>query len=923
MDWLTTDDNRLLNLEQERDDATDLEALRAALAAQPLPDGTDNPIALLEKRRLGLDIRLDALAKKQRELVGRLEKWYAKAIESNRDARRLRSLLLPLGEVCQARPDTLTWPLDADVQGTLPAVRLKLGLAGKAQASVAACAQLPDQAGEPPAGNVVVRMGVTGALKAEAGADLPVGQFLLAAGATARAAFACDYFSLHAVNMRLAPAVAAAMGRMTTSPFDLESVASRFRVGELQCITLNGNGSIGLAGQIALAAPARLGSVSLASLAYGYDATLAGEFDYLIRPDPVLPDSVVLRLRRRRDSADGRRMGIEVGLDMAGTYRRIRAETLPVLGQAQDLLGELDTWLTPADLLRERLQAMVDGLDDADTEVLAPLLAGLFGGRPGQGVTRALCRLLAETAGVDTDGWANRAAARADVLLDGLFDQLSLSEDQCAAIRARLAAKIAGILADLGKRADAKLRSVAEQKSAETLAAALDAVGLAASGLDDVEARLAALRRLVAGYRGMAARLYAALETATELKIGASLERRIGEEDARMADVTLCLDARQPAARRAYVHALTGDFDSALAVARTPGEGVEVRDCALVRVLKESEARGLDVAVLGFTLAGGSLVAGDTRVDVDSGGNVAVQSEASFARRRALLGEYKTLRFVDAFALSAAKRTRSLALELTLSYEDDRLEMREAEGFFASLVNAGLLSRDSAGKALHYLDERDRHAPASNQAGRLDVGLALDGAALEQLLDNADPLGYREGVLAVATRELASAYLAGQPSGTTEAHVLDALRANYNPQAGLADTIRQGLGPAKAGMTDDLIAYGHARAVDSLHALCGGITDALVAMRVLYGTAPETLATWSAETWQDTQNAIMLKAGRGLPGDFPSLFGREKVRPRTLALFRILGVLAGRLPAPAGTDVVFVNMTLAADAGGRKVRITG
>ena len=44
MSWLSMLSNTLIDLEQERCDAFDLETLRTQLISQPLLDGTDNPI---------------------------------------------------------------------------------------------------------------------------------------------------------------------------------------------------------------------------------------------------------------------------------------------------------------------------------------------------------------------------------------------------------------------------------------------------------------------------------------------------------------------------------------------------------------------------------------------------------------------------------------------------------------------------------------------------------------------------------------------------------------------------------------------------------------------------------------------------------------------------------------------------------------
>ena len=919
MNWIGTQVGSLLNPEQEAELARSLAELQALLGATPLADGTNDAISLLDKLAQGLHVPVDTLPP---ALVARLAAWFDKARTTNPDIQRLRALLSPLSAMnspAGSQVKSINWPLNAQADGSADAIQLKLplSLSGNASAGLVACAALPQNAGQPPAGSLPLQISLAGNVAVTASATLPVNYFTLSASAASQDSLAFDFYSLHPGETLLVAAVAAALERLSTSPFDLGDVATRLRNREWQCVVATGKGTVSLSGRIALASPFSLagGKLNLADLAYGYSATLDGQFSYQLRADGDQPGKVVLQLSRNKGNSQTQDAAAKVGVDLDSALARIQAEALPCLQKASAILGQADTLLQPGAAIRQQLQDSLGKLDEGTASLLTPLLEGLLGFKSGRGALDALHEVLTQeitTRSLDVDKQVNLSAGQ---LLDLVLARLGVPDGRRQDLHGKLDAGIAGALDRIRGQADQKLTQIAEKNGAPAVADALQQSGIQVQGaLAAAGQAVAGVRALVLRYRQLAAQLCANLGSSTALKLNASLSHTQTDTASATLDLVLRFDPTIAAAGTAFRLAMLGAFDGALELGRSGGQGVEVLDCRLRRVLASTRDTGLEVAVLGLSVSGGTLLGQDTAVDLDGAGNITVLSTADMAKRRGLNGETRSLRVADVFALAAAKATRSLKLDITLSQEDSNLDVNEAVSFFQSLTDAGLLSAGRAAQAGQYLQDNSTTAPGSNHAGRLDVNLDLAGGDLDTLMGvgQADP-DFASRVRQVAADEMAQAYV--RSTRLTEKNILDLLNEHYEIEATLSATIQAFDdrtfvdGKPGEGLPLGSPAWNHALAVNRMHQLCDELVLALSAMRSLYQISDQDLAALKdPATYQKRQDEIMLYAKDGVPTDFPGLFGHEAVNAATVALFRILAILAGKSPGQG--DVLSATMML-------------
>ncbi len=907
--WLATQANALLDIDQAQQESRDLQALAEALE-------TKDPVEFLDRLREDARTKLKGLAQEQ---LDRLRQWYEKKLAENEDISKLRALFGKVGEICEKggvpRTKTMAWPLDAQTAGGVDEIRLNLALSSQVGLNLVACADLPEQAGNIPDGQAALLISAAGQISVNAGAALPVGRLAVSANATAKGTLQVDYYSLHERNSQPLAAVVAGFRQLGASPFDLAALSLQLQNG-LKCVTLNGEGEITLGGRVALASPFSLASkLTLAEMAYGYSASLSGAFHYHLQADPEAPSKVLVYLKRTRDKEQTREASIKVGLDMESTLARIRQETLPFLGKAEALLAKADDLLQPGKRLRSELQDALAGLDAESGKQLAPLLESLLGFKPGRAPVDALSEALAGEIQAKLLDLEQRTAGKAGPLLDQFLGKLGVAQAQRESLRGKLENRVEQALEKIRSSTEGQLKKLADGAGADSIREALEQNGLKVQGgLAEMDKPLAEARLLLQRYRSVAKSLADKLGDATAVKLTAGLSYVDEQKSGASADLTLRFDPLDAAAGQAFREVLLGSFERALDLAQNGHSGVEILDCRLHKMVSHQQGADLEVAVLGFVLNQGTLLEANTEVELDASGNLTLISRAAVAKHRSFFGEKRTLRIADVFEVMAAGKTRSLKLDITLSHEDDKLKPQELDEFLGSLAAAQLLSSGRVEAAKTTLQQIRATTPNCLNSGRVDVRLGLEGAALETLMGVGVEAGkFASHVRNTAAREMAPAYLTN--SKQKKATLLAEIQEFYGLSGTLAEVIlrfdNQAFMEGKPGEGFPIGSsiWNHARDINRMHQLCAELTSALVALHDLYQIDADELEKMKDPVYcQQKQETIMLYAKEGVPGDFPGLFGNESINPATLALFRILALLSGR--TLDGADIVEVTLTL-------------
>lgn len=934
MTWLLIDKDGF-DHDSEREDADNFEVARTILAAKPLQDGTDDVVQLLEK--LGSDSIPAAFPAPLAKALKRLQKWYRQALAANLGIQDLQSLSSNLGSICATQQDqtkSLVWPFDATGQNAFGSgILLNLGLIAKAGAKLTVCPPLPGQAAPLPQGYVALVLGLKGSLDIDAGADIPLPStpFSVGLNASLLAEVSIQHYSLHNPGMRFAPAVAAAFSRLGTSPFDLQGVAERFKHYEWHCITQAVEGGISVGGKIALASPASLANgINLIDMTYGYTALLEGKFDYLLQADPAQSGKVLLRLTRRRTTGYRSEAVAKVGVDLSSAYERIRHELLSPLMKANEILTQASLWLAPGTAVGKLIHEQIITPKKDDLAFLVPALESLFGFLPGDKAFEGMQQILEEAIFAESADLGENFRAAASKVLSRVVARLGLNGDLRSKLEEALGEALEEAIGSIQKKVQAELRSRGHNLIGNDIKAALEEVGKKFQGnLNDLNDKTKALQQLVQRFREMAKPIYDTLESTTELKLNLQLRSTTAHTDSEEADLVLRFDPQSEAAQNHFRKAMLGAFAELLRrLDKGPADGVELLlDCNLSRVIAHSEEMALEVSVLGIPLVMSSLWQNTTRINSDAAGNISVLSQAAFQRERKIWGEKKSISLANVFSLVCARQTRSLKLTATLSYEDKKLDVKEARGFLKSLSNNGLLPTRGADNAADMLREFEIHTPMINVEGRLDVSLPLEGKQIERLLGigEANSDSYLERVEKIASEEMAQACIKNQAKWSDEKFLLSRLsKAGCIVGATLAETIpkfdNQNLVNAMKPMEDSTL-WNFALEVNHMYMFCEELKQSLKVMQALYTADFDTLSKWTADTYWNMQEKSMLFAKDGLPGDFPKIFGSESVHPEIQALFRILARISERLLNSSQGDVLVATMTLGSGDKKRTIQL--
>jgi hypothetical protein len=113
---------------------------------------------------------------------------------------------------------------------------------------------------------------------------------------------------------------------------------------------------------------------------------------------------------------------------------------------------------------------------------------------------------------------------------------------------------------------------------------------------------------------------------------------------------------------------------------------------------------------------------------------VSVKSNATLTKRKSSPKEERELQFVDAFELAAAKATRQLSIDLSISHQDEALRRDEVVAFLHSFEKAKLMPEGTTDRAVEVFVEWAGPGDDQQVAADVDLGLRLDQKASLKLL---------------------------------------------------------------------------------------------------------------------------------------------------------------------------------------------
>ncbi|MCP5304923.1 MAG: hypothetical protein H6953_05720 [Chromatiaceae bacterium] len=906
-----------------------LSQLQDRLAGAHLPDGADDILALLRRFRSGglptgaeLEALLAVLEIDQSELERLVA--FQRTLDQRLGEGPARLLSLNLRDVAASDTPPLRLPITAPLPVPIPDVEgftLLLGAQAEAALVVDASPEPEPWFASFALDRCPVLVHFSGTLKGEVKAGLPLHPITLSGRSAAALNTGLRYWFLNRSERRWGRVLVDNAARLGDAlPLDLARIHDLLDSQELLAMRLDVEGQLDVGGEIAVSLPMELLANTEAALgvAVGFSAHRAGSHSFVARQDAVRPGNVLLSIvsGRTESSSVALRLGIQV--DFSEYYQAIKPQLARYLGSAATIVEELKAFTEPSEMIRERATAWLNRrAGEAWFRDLALAGFGIDAARPPAEVIAGLISHRIETTALK---WEKRAEAVVGPLAELLLADLDLSTELRPRIEAMVLDAIDEFIEKAGEAIAAYVKSSTRYKQ---VAKALDEIGEGSNDrLRSVDARADELRRLLSRYQQRIGEIGRRVEEATEVRLSARIAADASASQGTGSELELSFRPDDAQARTAWRQVLTGDLRSVVKTWGGTSDGpVQVLDGRLSRFARRTRGRGFDVVLLDLQLSGRSILDTAVRVEADARGNVlAVVSRASVEQERSLLAERRTLRFVESSRLALASLTSDLDLDLTLSHGGNRLDPDEAQSILRCFAERDLLSQASAAFAAGYLQTHPQEAKEAELIVRmrltdeevrrlLGVGMTAADLADRTKALAAEEIGWAIDQYGVHNPRALLAFCTSNGLPGTWAQIirsrqksdLTALSAGINDQSALPSGFNT--------VFDFQNALDHAAAMIDLRDHLVGL---LLTMQEVHGLAA-TEPDWDPPRWQEELDARQrIIAEHVAPWVEVSLFRmiRDKARPLTIALFRCVLRLAGRVPV-AGSNIVRAEIKVA------------
>lgn len=586
-----------------------------------------------------------------------------------------------------------------------------------------------------------IRIGLKGALSAEAGAELPFTGGGAKLGVEGSVETTFNWYFRNESTLRYATALANDLKQLC-SPFDLKELDERLNrdgTPRLAAMQMALKGELGIGGEMAIVTPLTIGALPASvDLKFSYRARRRGHYRYVVYGN----GGTVVRLQRGTGRSDETTLSFAPELDLTPVYTKFRPLLQERLAEAAGVIEKFDDILSrDFDLhesIADQLEQLLEGLEEK------ALIKAVLGFDPERSASQILADRLMTEVETTVERWSDDIQKSAVRVVEKAVDSLGLPPALIGSFRDDLIAQAVAALSKEGQRLEARVTELVEDRGFPALADALNKIdGIDAhvrksvSGAQNrVKELIDPIRKVLAGYQKEIAKLRAALEKATEMKLAAEFTQMQSIKAQEDAELALRFPRVDEEAERLYREMMTGSVERLHKVLGNPATSdiAEVLDCRLKRVVGLDRSQGLKAIVFGMEFGSTGRFSSDTEYEVNGAGDVTLVSRARIERCRKSLTEGRCINFVNVFALAAAKQTRDLSISLSLSQNDEDLSVDDVKGFFSGMEKRGLLGRGATRRALDLLRELDDDDPSTPVKGKLDIEFMMNGDRVPGLL---------------------------------------------------------------------------------------------------------------------------------------------------------------------------------------------
>ena len=640
-------------------------------------------------------------------------------------------------------------------------VQFDLKAAAAASISIEACAKLPVMPTDTmlaPADKAVCRIGMDGKLEIDGELGFSAGFVTAGVASSAAGQTELDLYFLEEPDTHFGVAAAQNIKDLVSvaspTPIDAAVLSDLMHTKGMHCMSISAQSTLMFSAEIGFAKTFNAGEKVFvkAGVDAGITITEKGLFEFLFVAENSNGErAIAVQIKRKSGSENVSENSFGIEVDPRDYFKSIQPMIEEHLGIIEDALEDFQDFLPGSDFLNDELSKLIDDhINDSALNELAISLVGIDSSSSPQEVLRDRIIGVVETS---VASWSEDISVAVPGVVRDIQSGLMRLSPDIPDFTDKLESLVKDTLDKKQELLKNKVTTVITSSAQfEEISSKLGNAGATISQnvnnlQDQIDVVTSAVTGLLDRIQGKINKLRNALQTATEktVSLKISSERKELKEESLELLFNIYPERDRDAAQEAFNAILLGEMNKVFSLIN----GFRGNDNPAVvginggySIYKSlTETNTSELVLWNIKLGTKSIFDADVRLSVNLDGSIVVQSSAEYARIQEGIRQKRILSFVETTEMLFSKHSKTFNIGISLSHEDEELDIDDVSSFFNGLIKRNLISRHVVDKAIEKLSGSGGRNAVK---GKLDVGLTLTGGQLTTMLDSVEAMFTKE-----------------------------------------------------------------------------------------------------------------------------------------------------------------------------------
>lgn len=642
-----------------------------------------------------------------------------------------------------------------------PNVQFGLKAAVATSISIEACAKLPVMPTDTmltPADKAICRIGMDGKLEIDGELGFSAGFVTAGVASSAAGQAELDLYFLEEPDTHFGVAVAQNIKDLVSvtsrTPIDAAVLSDLMHMKGMHCMSISAQSILMFSAKIGFAKTFNAGEKVFvkAGVDAGITITEKGMFEYLFVAENSNGErAIAVQIKRKSGSENVSENSFGIEVDPRDYFKSIQPMIEEHLGIIEDALEGFQDFLPGSDFLNDELSNLIDNhINDSALNELAISLVGIDSSSSPQEVLRDRIIGVIETSAAS---WSEDISVAVPGVVSDIQSGLMRLSPDIPDFKDKLESLVIDTLDKKQELLKNKVTTVITSSAQfEKISSKLGNAGATVSQnvnnlQDQIDVVTSAVTGLLDRIQGKINKLRNALQTATEktVSLKISSERKKSKEESLELLFNIYPERDHDAAQEAFNAILLGEMNKVFSLIN----GFRGNDNPAIvginggySIYKSlTETNTSELVLWNIKLGTKSIFDADVRLSVNLDGSIVVQSSAEYARIQEGIRQKRILSFVETTEMLFSKHSKTFNIGISLSHEDEELDIDDVSSFFNGLIKRNLISRHVVDKAIEKLSGSGGRNAVK---GKLDVGLTLTGGQLTTMLDSVEAMFTKE-----------------------------------------------------------------------------------------------------------------------------------------------------------------------------------